>query len=94
MASDRIRIREVLTLKPPTEGLHVQGWVRTVRRGKQMTFVEVNDGSSMTSLQATIAEPLADEEHVKTLTTGSGGGDSWAFASVAGQGPNRGVGRG
>ncbi|PLY12684.1 MAG: asparagine--tRNA ligase [Desulfuromonas sp.] len=49
----------------------VKGWVRTVRRGKGVTFIELNDGSCFASLQVVadagqIAAPL-----LETLGTGA-----------------------
>jgi len=41
------------SLTPQT--LTVKGWVRTVRRGKEVSFLELNDGSCFASLQVVLA---------------------------------------
>jgi len=58
-----MRINTII-LNSPTHGsisgdnIEVQGWVRTLRRSKQVCFVEINDGSCMDSLQLVIGENL------------------------------------
>ncbi len=49
----------------------VQGWVKTVRRSKSVSFIDINDGSCLTNLQV-IAEQnqTTDENHLKDLSTG------------------------
>ena len=67
----RTRINEVLTASVPGAELVVKGWARTVRVGKEVTFIALNDGSCMTSLQV-VAEPsLANYQDVCRLGTGS-----------------------
>ncbi|MDY0290950.1 MAG: asparagine--tRNA ligase [Desulfuromonadaceae bacterium] len=53
----------------PGDNIEVQGWVRTLRRSKQVCFVELNDGSTMDSLQLVIGGDL-----VATLPEGLGTG--------------------
>ena len=50
----------------------VRGWLRTARHAKQMSFLEVNDGSCMSGLQV-VAEPgcAGYEDEVRSLGTGS-----------------------
>ena len=43
----------------------VNGWVRTVRNQKTFSFIEINDGSSLSSLQV-IADAKLPLEHVHT----------------------------
>lgn len=50
----------------------IQGWVRTKRELKGFAFVEVNDGSSLASLQVILADSLPNyAELVKQLNTGA-----------------------
>lgn len=66
------RIVEILRSGQPDESLKVQGWVRTKRELKGFTFIEVNDGSSLASLQAILNEDLPDYDNiVKKLNTGA-----------------------
>lgn len=69
--SSRVKIARLIS-----DGLHgcsaeIAGWVRTVRSGKDVSFLEVNDGSCLESLQI-VAEPGLDNfEAVSRVGTGS-----------------------
>lgn len=66
------RIRDILHAGEPGQSTTIQGWVRTKREAKGITFVEVNDGSSMAGLQVVLNADLAGYDTVvKDLTTGS-----------------------
>ncbi|KYC40032.1 asparagine--tRNA ligase [Scytonema hofmannii PCC 7110] len=66
------RITEVLRNGQPDESLVVQGWVRTKRELKGFAFIEVNDGSSLASLQVVINEDLPDYDSIlKQINTGA-----------------------
>jgi asparaginyl-tRNA synthetase len=66
------RIRDILHAGEPGQAVTIQGWVRTKREAKGLTFVEVNDGSSMAGLQVVLNADLAGYDTVvKDLTTGS-----------------------
>ena len=54
----------------------VQGWVRSVRKQKGVTFLEVNDGSSQKSLQVVLDDKLA--------AASTSGGDPLATALTTG----------
>ena len=60
-------------LRRPTAGGagQVKGWLRTVRHGKEVSFLDVSDGSCMDGLQV-VANPETDgfESVVRQLTTG------------------------
>lgn len=65
------RIASVLKEAPVGAELTVKGWVRSVRAGKGVAFIALNDGSCLTSLQIVIdgSHPAFDE--VSKLGTGS-----------------------
>lgn len=66
------RIRDILHAGEPGQRTTIQGWVRTKREAKGITFVEVNDGSSMAGLQVVLSADLTGYDTVvKDLTTGS-----------------------
>ncbi len=66
------RIAEILRSGQHQESVTVKGWVRTKRELKGFSFIEVNDGSSMASLQVVINEDVPDyENHLKKLNTGA-----------------------
>lgn len=71
MKSGRMKIKEVLeTGKSGTEMI-VKGWVRTVRVGKNVTFIALNDGSCMTSLQVVVEPDIPGYREICGLGTGS-----------------------
>lgn len=65
------RIIDLLREPATGQGVTVQGWVRTRRDAGSFSFVEINDGSSLTSVQVIAEESLANyAQEVKKLTTG------------------------
>lgn len=44
------------------QDLTFEGWVRSVRRGKKVSFLVLNDGSTHESLQAVFPSELKVEE--------------------------------
>lgn len=50
----RPRIRDILALAVSPGRVVVEGWVRTVRQGKGVAFLAVNDGSCLASLQLVV----------------------------------------
>lgn len=66
------RIRDILHNGKPDEELTVYGWVRTKRELKGFAFIEVNDGSSLASLQIVLDESTDYYEVIlKKLNTGA-----------------------
>lgn len=66
-----IRIKDLLNASEPQPAVHVNGWVRTKRDSKTFSFLEINDGSCLASLQVIADAGLGNYESVKQLTTGS-----------------------
>ncbi|MFQ5608331.1 MAG: asparagine--tRNA ligase [Candidatus Zixiibacteriota bacterium] len=60
LLDDSVRVGDSVTLL---------GWVRTVRVGKEVGFVEVNDGSCRGGIQGVVADP-SNSEPLQNLTTG------------------------
>ncbi|KAF9184104.1 hypothetical protein BGZ51_003570 [Haplosporangium sp. Z 767] len=48
-------IKTILTSTEPDTLVKVQGWIRSTRQQKNVTFVEVNDGSSLKGVQAILS---------------------------------------
>ena len=67
----RTRIAHALTLPAPQSGLLLKGWVRTVRNGKNVSFINLNDGSNMGGIQVVVPGDHEDIEYVRKLTVGS-----------------------
>ena len=49
----------------------VQGWVRTVRDQKKFSFIEINDGSTLTGIQAVAVSDIESYSEVEKFTTGA-----------------------
>jgi asparaginyl-tRNA synthetase len=82
-------IKDALRSSAPQDSILVQGWVRTRREAKTFSFIELNDGSSLKSLQIIAPDSLpnyADVQHLMTgasiavrgkLVASQGKGQSW-----------------
>ena len=82
----RIKIREIKQQnKWIGQEVAVKGWVRTVRSQKNFTFIEVNDGSTLSNLQVIVPQELP--QYAATIVStyhrslscdsGEGCGESW-----------------
>ncbi len=71
MQTPRTKIVDALRASPPVADMRVKGWARTVRTGKQVTFIELNDGSCFASLQVVVDAATPNYEEIAHLTTGS-----------------------
>ena len=66
------RIKHILKSGNPGDVVTIQGWVRTKRDSKKLSFLDINDGSSMTGLQVIVDAGLDGyEESMKRITTGA-----------------------
>ncbi|XP_067842350.1 probable asparagine--tRNA ligase, mitochondrial isoform X2 [Heptranchias perlo] len=66
-SDSRVKVGDALSGGPGEEDVRVQGWVRSVRAQKEVTFLHINDGSSLQSLQI-VASPSLD---ISNITFGS-----------------------
>ena len=68
----KVRIKDLLDRGGAAEDVTVEGWLRTVRHSKNVSFLDVSDGSCMAGIQAVAAPDLPNyETEVGKLTTGS-----------------------
>lgn len=68
----RTRVREALRSEPGGRNITVAGWVRTKRTGKNVVFLEMNDGSSLSNIQIVVESENADLQRIaESITTGS-----------------------
>lgn len=67
----KARINEVLDRDEPCDALVVEGWVRTRRDSKSFSFIELNDGSCLRSIQIIADADLPSYEEVRKATTGA-----------------------
>ncbi|MFD2203938.1 asparagine--tRNA ligase [Shivajiella indica] len=67
----RVKIKELLEKDFIDQDVTVMGWVRTKRSNKNVSFIALNDGSSITNYQI-VADPNSiSEESLKRATTGA-----------------------
>lgn len=66
----RTAIKQVLQATQSAE-LCVKGWVRSVRRGKEVSFVALNDGTSFASLQLVLNKDLSNYTEISRVATGA-----------------------
>ena len=58
----KIYIKEILENTSVGSDVVVRGWVRTKRNSKNVTFVNVSDGTTIHTIQAVVeAETISDE---------------------------------
>jgi len=69
----RTKVKKILEAGDSIIGqtVFVQGWVRTVRDQKKFAFIEINDGSSLTGIQAVAESEIDSYGEVGKLTTGA-----------------------
>ncbi len=64
-------IKHLLQTEDLNRTVEVKGWLRTARKGKKYSFAEINDGSSVNSLQIFIDNSLFDKETLGKLNVGA-----------------------
>ena len=83
----RTLVKHALSSEAEIPDMLVQGWVRTRRDSKAFSFLEINDGSSVASLQVVADAGIPGYERIAEMTTGAA--VSIRGALVAGQGKQR-----
>ena len=63
-------ISKIKTMEPGPQTIQVEGWVRTKRDSKTVTFIEVNDGSCLKGLQVVAERASIDNNLLNSLSTG------------------------
>ncbi len=69
-APHRSRIKDLLDSDSPGFDVVVNGWVKTVRSSGGVSFVQINDGSSLADLQIVVDAGCPDYPLVDSLSTG------------------------
>jgi len=67
----RIAVKQALAATQQQQDICVKGWVRSIRRGKEVSFAALNDGSCFDSLQVVMNPDLPDYEKVSRAGTGA-----------------------
>jgi len=66
-----MQIKEILGCTPTGQPVTVKGWVRTKRGQATITFIAINDGSTIHTIQAVVSEGVVEESVLKLVTTGA-----------------------
>ena len=66
----RTRISDILSRESAGGEVLVQGWVKTRRSSKNVSFIQLNDGSTLKDLQVVVDETLPDYTIAESLSTG------------------------
>ena len=64
-------IAEILQDPNFNSNIKVSGWVRTRRGGKNVSFIALNDGSTIKNLQIVAEASCFNEDLIKNITTGA-----------------------
>ena len=67
----RTKIVDVLKSEAFGTTVNVKGWVRTRRGGKQVSFIALNDGSTINNVQIVVDVDKLGDEFLKPITTGA-----------------------
>jgi asparaginyl-tRNA synthetase len=63
-----MNVKDLLIQEPDGQQVTVKGWIRTFRSNR---FLSINDGSTLSNIQAVVDFENTDEELLKKLTTGA-----------------------
>ncbi len=64
------RIKSILQMEPSDAIVRAEGWVRTKRDSKNVSFIEINDGSCLKGLQGVIDKASFDAALLDRISTG------------------------
>lgn len=66
----RIKVAELIKMEPGCS-VTAKGWVRTKRGNKKISFVALNDGSTIKNIQIVFDSSIFNDETLKIITTGA-----------------------
>lgn len=84
----RTKVKALLSAPQLGSDVLVKGWVRTKRGNKNITFIALNDGSTINNIQVVVDTASFDENLLKDITTGSCIGVTGKLVESQGQGQN------
>lgn len=67
----RVKIVDALKLTDYGKEINIKGWVRTRRGNKNISFIALNDGSTIHSIQVVAENEKFGDEYLKPITTGA-----------------------
>lgn len=68
---ERTIIKDALKCKDFGQEINVKGWVRTRRGNKNVSFIALNDGSTIHNIQIVVENEKFGEDFLKPVTTGA-----------------------
>ena len=68
--TQRSKIHQLLSRESAGEEVLIQGWVRTKRSSKTVSFLQVNDGSTLADIQVVVDQEHPDHALMDSLNTG------------------------
>ena len=71
MYKRRLSIARLLDSSSPQMGININGWGRTRRNSKTFSFLEINDGSCVKSIQAIADEEVDNYSELRSIGTGT-----------------------
>lgn len=84
---ERIKIKDLLKSTDLLEQeVKVRGWVRTRRGNKSVSFIALNDGSTINNIQVVADNSLFSADLISLVTTGAGIGVTGKLVSSQGKG--------
>jgi asparaginyl-tRNA synthetase len=84
----RTKIKALLSSPQTGSEVLVKGWVRTKRGNKNISFIALNDGSTINNIQVVAEASLFDENFMKDITTGACLSVTGKLVESQGQGQN------
>ena len=67
----RTKIKDLLASSGPQQKINIKGWVRTKRGSKNVSFIAMNDGSTINNIQVVVDNANFSEEVMKKISTGA-----------------------
>ena len=68
---NRTKVITALNLNTTEEHILVQGWVKNYRKGKSISFISINDGSTIKNIQIVVENSKFDDNTLSDIHTGS-----------------------
>ncbi len=68
---NRTKVITALNLNTTEEQILVQGWVKNYRKGKSISFISINDGSTIKNIQIVVENSKFDDNTLSDIHTGS-----------------------
>ena len=84
----RTKIVDLLKSEAYGSTVNVKGWVRTRRGSKQVSFIALNDGSTINNIQIVVDVEKLGEDFLKPITTGASISVNGVLVQSQGKGQN------